>query len=132
MTVLDSQLDIYLDKAAGIFLDSHMATFKAQLSNVFGALGDPTRLAVVERLASGPASVSELSEPFQMAGPSFLKHLKVLEEAGIVESEKTGRVRTVRLAPDALAWVEQWVRQHRRTWERRLDDLGTFLKEDKQ
>jgi len=109
-----------------------MATFQVQLSNVFGALADPTRLAVVERLVAGPASVSELAEPFDMAGPSFLKHLKVLEEAGVVRSEKAGRIRTVRLAPDALGWVESWVRQHRRTWERRLDDLGTFLKEDKQ
>jgi DNA-binding transcriptional ArsR family regulator len=107
-----------------------MATFHAQLSNVFSALADPTRLAVVERLVTGPASVSELAEPFDMAGPSFLKHLKVLEEAGVVTSEKAGRVRTVRLAPDALGWVESWVRQHRRAWERRLDDLGTFLKED--
>jgi DNA-binding transcriptional ArsR family regulator len=109
-----------------------MATFHAQLPAVFGALADPTRLAVVERLVAGPASVSELAEPFDMAGPSFLKHLKVLEEAGLVTSEKAGRVRTVRLAPDALGWVETWVKRHRRTWERRLDDLGTFLKEERQ
>jgi DNA-binding transcriptional ArsR family regulator len=109
-----------------------MATFHAQLPNIFGALADPTRLAVVERLVSGPASVSELAEPFDMAGPSFLKHLKVLEEAGVVTSEKAGRVRTVRLAPDSLGWVESWVQQHRRTWERRLDNLGTFLKEENQ
>ena len=109
-----------------------MATFHAQLPTVFGALADPTRLAVVERLVAGPASVSELAEPFDMAGPSFLKHLKVLEEAGLVTSEKAGRVRTVRLAPDALGWVETWVKRHRRTWERRLDDLGTFLKEERQ
>ena len=107
-----------------------MATFHAHLPIIFGALADPTRLAVVERLVSGPASVSELAEPFNMAGPSFLKHLKVLEDAGMVASEKVGRVRTVRLAPDALGWVETWVRQHRRAWERRLDNLGTFLKED--
>lgn len=109
-----------------------MATFSAQLPVVFGALADPTRLAVVERLVSGPASVSELAAPFDMAGPSFLKHLRVLEEAGVVATEKKGRVRTVRLSPDTLAWVETWVKQHRRTWERRLDDLGTFLNEDKQ
>lgn len=109
-----------------------MATFHAQLSHVFGALADPTRLAVVERLVAGPASVSELAEPFDMAGPSFLKHLRVLEEAGVVTSDKAGRVRTVRLAPDAIGWVEGWARQHRRTWERRLDNLGTFLKEDRQ
>ena len=107
-----------------------MATFQTHLPTVFGALADPTRLAVVERLVAGPASVSELAAPFDMAGPSFLKHLKVLEEAGVVATEKTGRVRTVRLAPETLGWVETWVRQHRRTWERRLDDLGTFLNEE--
>lgn len=109
-----------------------MAIFHAQLSVVFGALADPARLAVIERLVAGPASVSELAKPFDMAGPSFLKHLRVLEQAGVVTSAKAGRVRTVRLAPEALGWVESWVRQHRRAWDRRLDDLGTFLKEDKQ
>lgn len=107
-----------------------MATFQANLPAVFGALADPTRLAVVERLVSSPASVSELAEPFDMAGPSFLKHLKVLEDAGVTVSEKRGRVRTVWLAPDMLASVETWVRQHRRLWESRLEDLGTFLKEE--
>lgn len=105
--------------------------FHAQLPTVFGALADPTRLAVVERLSLGPASVSDLAAPFDMAGPSFLKHLKVLEEAGVVTTLKKGRVRTVRLAPDALGWVESWLRQHRKTWERRLDDLGRILEEDK-
>lgn len=105
--------------------------FHAQLPTVFGALADPTRLAVVERLSLGPASVSDLAAPFDMAGPSFLKHLKVLEEAGVVTTLKKGRVRTVRLAPDALGWVESWLRQHRKTWERRLDELGRILEEDK-
>lgn len=109
-----------------------MATFRDQLPIVFGALGDPTRLAVVERLGGGPASVSELAEPFAMAGPSFLKHLRVLEQAGVVVSEKKGRVRTVRLAPDTLGWVETWLKEHRRGWERRLDDLGTFLDTEKR
>jgi DNA-binding transcriptional ArsR family regulator len=104
-----------------------MATFNLQLPVIFGALADPTRLAVVERLVAGPASVSELAKPFDMAGPSFLKHLKVLEDAGIAHSEKKGRVRTVTLSPDALRWVEAWVHHHRRIWENRLDDLGSFL-----
>ena len=104
-----------------------MDTYSSHLPAVFGALADPTRLAVVEALAAGPATVSELAAPFDMAAPSFLKHLKVLEEAGLVASEKKGRVRTVWLAPDALAWVEQWVRRHRRMWERRLANLGNFL-----
>lgn len=76
----------------------------------------------------GPASVSDLSTPFDMAGPSFLKHLRVLEAAGVIMSEKRGRVRTVRLSPEALDWVEDWVAQHRRRWTQRLDDLGLFLK----
>ena len=79
------------------------------------------------RLAAGPASVSQLSQPFAMARPTFLKHLQVLEGAGIVTSEKTGRVRTVSLSPDALDWVEAWVHRHRLRWERRLDDVATLL-----
>lgn len=100
------------------------------LATVFGALADPTRLAVVERLAQGPASVSDLATPFDMAGPSFLKHLKVLEDAGLVRSAKKGRVRTVTLDPDALAWVEDWGARHRRQWQGRLDALGTFLEKE--
>lgn len=65
-----------------------------------------------------------------MARPSFLKHLQVLESAGLVTSEKAGRVRTVNLSPDALDWVEAWVHQHRRRWESRLNQLGRFLDEE--
>jgi DNA-binding transcriptional ArsR family regulator len=104
-----------------------MATFHSSLPAIFAALSDPTRLGVVERLVSGPASISELAEPYSMAGPSFLKHMKVLEGAGLVRSEKRGRIRMVRLQPDTLRWVEDWVRQHRGLWESRLDDLATFL-----
>jgi len=104
-----------------------MATFHRELATIFGALSDPTRLAVVERLASGPASVSELSQPFGLRGPSFLKHLKVLESAGLIRTRKKGRIRTARLEPDALRWVEDWVARHRTEWERRFDDLGDFL-----
>jgi len=100
---------------------------KASLPGLFGALADPTRLAVVERLVQGEASVSALAAPFGMAGPSFLKHLGVLERAGLITTRKQGRVRTVRLAPEAMRSIEDWVRAHRQTWERRLDDLGTFL-----
>lgn len=107
-----------------------MTMFNPRLSEVFGALADPTRLAVVERLVSGPASVSELSAPFDMAGPSFLKHLKVLEAAGVVTSVKVGRVRTLSLAPEALGSVDEWLRRHRDGWERRLDRLGRFLDEE--
>ena len=104
-----------------------MATYHPHLPTIFAALSDPTRLKVVERLAMGPASISELSQPFEMAGPSFLKHIKVLEKAGLVRSRKTGRVRFVILVPDALRWVDEWVTQHRGQWEQRLDQLGSFL-----
>ena len=100
------------------------------LPALFNALSDPTRFAVVEQLVNGSASVSELAAPHQMAGPSFLKHLNVLEQAGLVTSEKAGRVRTVSLAPGALQTIEDWVRAHRSNWERRLDRLGKFLEED--
>jgi DNA-binding transcriptional ArsR family regulator len=106
-----------------------MATLNPGLTKVFAALADPTRLAVVERLAQGPASVSELSRPFAIAGPSFLKHLRVLETAGLVRTQKTGRVRTASIEAETLRWAEEWVRLHRIGWERRLDDLGEFLKQ---
>lgn len=109
-----------------------MAMHKVDLPAIFGALSDPTRFSVVERLAGGPASVSDLAAPFAMAGPSFLKHLRVLEGAGLITSRKAGRVRTVELAPGAMRSVEDWVRAHRKTWENRLDALGTFLEEDLQ
>lgn len=107
-----------------------MATYHSELPSVFAALSDRTRLAVVERLVSGPASVSELSASFQMAGPSFLKHLRVLQDAGLITSVKKGRVRTVKLAPEPLGWVDEWVRNHRAMLESRLDRLGTFLREE--
>ena len=106
-----------------------MAIFAPELTKIFGALSDPTRLAVVERLVSGPASVSQLSQPFGLRGPSFLKHLRVLESAGLIRTRKQGRVRSARLEPEALRWVEDWVARHRREWERHLDDLGDFLKQ---
>lgn len=104
-----------------------MAIFHPHLPTVFAALSDTTRLKVIERLAMGPASVSELSAPFEMAGPSFLKHVKVLERAGLVRSEKKGRVRSVTLVPDALRWVDEWVGRHRGLWQQRLDNLESFL-----
>lgn len=107
-----------------------MAMFYPDLQAVFGALADPTRLAVVQRLADGPATVSELAAPFDMAGPSFLKHLKVLEGAGLVRSAKKGRVRTVELDPATLAWAEEWLARHRRLWQGRLEALGDFLEKD--
>ena len=95
----------------------------------FQALGDPTRRAVVERLAAGPASVSQLAGPFDMALPSFVQHLGVLERAGIVTSEKVGRVRTYQLAIEALADCGAWIGRQRLPAERRLDRLCSYLEE---
>ncbi|SFW82542.1 ArsR/SmtB family transcription factor [Amycolatopsis australiensis] len=98
-----------------------------ELDLVFRALGDRTRRALVERLVRGPASVSELAEPLTMSLAAVVQHLQVLEAAGIVRSEKTGRVRTCRIEPDALRAGEQWLGRQRTTWESRLDRLGDFL-----
>ena len=100
-----------------------------QLDRAFTALGDPTRRAIVERLAGGPATVSELAAPLPMSLPAVMLHLKVLEESGLVASEKKGRVRTCRIEPAALSAAEQWVSERRRLWEARLDRLGAFLDE---
>jgi len=98
-----------------------------RLDGVFHALSDPTRRAVVERLCRGPASTSELAGPFAMALPSFTQHLGVLEHAGLVASDKAGRVRTYRLTGDHLVSAESWMSQQRSRWERRLDQLDEFL-----
>ena len=104
----------------------------APLNRVFHALADPTRRAVLERLSGGPASMSELAQPFKMALPSFSQHLDVLESCGLVRSRKTGRVRTYELAPEPLEEAEQWMVTQRANWERRLDQLDQYLNELKE
>lgn len=99
----------------------------ANLDSIFHGLADPTRRAVVTRLAGGPAAVSELAAPHEMALPSFLKHLKVLEEAGLVKSRKLGRVRTCTLEIEAMAEVERWIAERKRFWEQQYDQLEAFL-----
>ncbi len=94
---------------------------------MFHALGDASRRAMVERLALGPASVSELARPFDMALPTVVQHLGVLETAGIVTSTKVGRVRTYQLATEALTPAAEWISRQRLPAERALDRLGTFL-----
>ena len=102
-----------------------------QLDRTFGALSDPARRAMVERLVTGPASVSELARPLPMSLPAVMLHLKVLEESGLVTSQKLGRVRTCRIEPRMLSQAEQWVTERRVMWERGLDRLGAFLDETK-
>ena len=98
-----------------------------RLDRVFQALSDPTRRAVIERLCAGPAAVTELAKPFRMALPSFTQHLDVLEGSGLVQSRKTGRVRTYRLRPAPLRAAEAWMTSRRALWERRLDQLDAYL-----
>jgi DNA-binding transcriptional ArsR family regulator len=97
------------------------------LDRVFQALADPTRRGMVERLVREPATVSELSRPLAMSLPAVMQHLQVLEDAGLVRSEKAGRVRTCRIEPDALRAAEAWVTGQRTAWETRLDRLGDYL-----
>jgi len=98
------------------------------LDRLFHALADPTRRAMMERLSRGPAPVSELARPLPMSLPAAMQHLGVLEAAGLVRSEKVGRVRTCAMQPQALSQVEQWINARRSEWEQRLDRLGEYLK----
>ena len=100
------------------------------VTQVFRALADPTRLAMVERLSRGPASVSELAEPFAVSLTAIGQHLHLLEACGLVRSVKSGRVRHVELVPDAFAAAERWFTSHRKQWERRLDRLAAVLDDD--
>jgi DNA-binding transcriptional ArsR family regulator len=99
------------------------------LDRRLAALADPTRRAIVERLSRGEATVSELASPFEMSLPAVLKHLGVLEGAGLMRSRKVGRVRTCRLEPAALDPVTAWVGERREIWKRRLDALERHLEE---
>lgn len=109
-----------------------MANQLSQLDQIFAALSDPTRRAIVMRLCAGEASVGELADPFAMALPSFMKHIRVLELSGLVQSEKSGRVRTCRLSPDALVGAEDWFQQQRAIWEARLDRFEAYVMKLKQ
>jgi len=104
-----------------------MPNYHDELDAVIRALADPTRRAVVERLAKSPAVVSELAAPFDMTLPSLMQHLGILEDAGVVTSEKRGRVRTVSLRPGALDALQLWLGEQRTPAERQADRLGIHL-----
>ncbi len=101
----------------------------ASIHRVFHALGDPTRRAIVERLSEAPISVSKLAEPLAMTLAAVVQHLQILEESGLVRTEKVGRVRTCRIEPKGFSLMEQWIQDRKTTWERRFDLLGEFLAE---
>ena len=102
---------------------------KPDIDRIFHALGDATRRAMVVRLSQGPMSVSRLAEPFEMTLAAVVQHLQVLEECGLVQTEKVGRVRSCRIEPTGLDAMEQWIRDRRSVWEHRLDRLGDMLGE---
>ncbi|NJK31711.1 MAG: helix-turn-helix transcriptional regulator [Deltaproteobacteria bacterium] len=97
------------------------------LDQIFHALSDPTRRAIVEQLSRGPVAVSALACPRPLSLPAVVQHLQVLEAAGLVRSTKVGRVRTCEIAPQTLRLIEQWVADRHASWERRLDRLGDYL-----
>jgi DNA-binding transcriptional ArsR family regulator len=97
------------------------------VDRVFHALGDPTRRLIVERLSRGPASVSALAKPLEISLAAVVQHLQVLEESGIVRTEKVGRVRSCQIRSDGLRVAERWIAERRTVWERRFDRLGELL-----
>lgn len=102
------------------------------IDRVFHALGDPTRRAIVERLSEGPSSVSRLAEPLGVTLAAVVQHVQVLEESGLVETQKVGRVRTCQIKPAGLSMAEKWISERRSRWERRLDQLGELLAEESE
>lgn len=104
-----------------------MAKYDSQLDRLFTALGDPTRRIILSRLARGQASVGELAAPHDMALPSFLGHLKKLEEAGLITSAKEGRTRICSIAPQSMQPAQDWLSQQRAEWEARLDQLDDYV-----
>jgi DNA-binding transcriptional ArsR family regulator len=100
------------------------------IDRIFHALGDPTRRAMMEGMSAGPVSVSRLAEPLAMSLAAVVQHLQVLEECGLVRTEKVGRVRTCRIEPAGLDAAAGWIGARRSRWEQRLDRLGDLLEED--
>jgi len=108
---------------------AQMPRKKPSIDRVFHALGDPMRRAIVEKLSHGPISVSRLAAPLDITLAAVVQHLQVLEESGLVETEKIGRVRTCRIESTGLSAAEQWIRDRRSMWERSFDRLGDLLAE---
>lgn len=104
-----------------------MDQYRDELSGIFQALGDPTRRAVLGRLSRGPASVSDLARPFDMALPSFMKHIRFLEGTGLIRTSKQGRIRTCALDQKRFAAAERWLAGQRSIWEGHADRLEQYV-----
>jgi DNA-binding transcriptional ArsR family regulator len=109
-----------------------MPNHLGSLDDIFQALADPTRRAIVQRLIAGPASVSELARPLAMSLPAVMQHLGVLQTCGLVRTEKAGRVRTCTIEPGGLRFAEGWLHTQRTRWEHRLDRLQEYLDDQSQ
>ena len=109
-----------------------MLNHSAKLDRAFQALADPVRRGMLARLSRGPASVSQLAEPFRISLPAILQHVKALEQSGLAISEKQGRVRTVRLETQTLSEAETWIAHRRTEWEAQLDRFEVYLQSLKQ
>lgn len=109
-----------------------MKDTRIEIDRLFHALGDPTRRAILDRLVDRPMSVSSLAEPLEITLTAVTQHLQILEQAGLVHTEKVGRVRTCRIEPAGFKALEEWIRAHRTAWERKLDRLGEMLNEEGQ
>ena len=107
-----------------------MPALDVQIDKVFHALGDPTRRAIVERVSHGPISVSKLVEPLGISLAAVVQHLQILEDSGLVNSQKVGRVRTCQIELRGFLLAEKWIGERRSMWERRLDKLGDLLAEE--
>jgi len=103
-----------------------------EVARVFHALGDPTRRALLDRLAAGPVSISALAAPLSITLTAVSQHLRILERSGLAQTEKVGRVRTCRIHPAGFDALDEWIRHHRATWENRLDRLADFLEESEE
>jgi DNA-binding transcriptional ArsR family regulator len=106
-----------------------MPNSRLDVDRVFHALGDPMRRAILEKLSEGPVSVSGLAAPFEVTLTAVVQHLQILEESGLVRTEKQGRVRTCRLETAGFRVAEQWMGERRTLWEKRLDRLGKLLED---
>jgi DNA-binding transcriptional ArsR family regulator len=120
---IDSHISIWLYNQ----MEMEMKNSSEVLSRAFLALGDPTRRAILSRLADGPATVSQLMQPFALSQPAISKHLKVLEQAGLIEGGRDAQRRPRRLRAVALKEAAEWIEHFRQNWERRLDNLDRHL-----
>jgi len=102
------------------------------LDRTFSALSDPTRRDILEHLSAGPASISQLAEPIGISLPGVMKHVRILEEAKLVTTEKHGRTRECRIAPGDIDEVTDWIEHYRRMWDQRLDRLEAYLEQQKE